>query len=220
MRYILIIASVILLASPLFGNSHKVENLFGWHTSSGVQLRKFGDNDTHPVYNGEAENGQPHGMGIMTFPDGRKYIGEYKNGKRHGLGTISYVKGERKGEKYMSAAMKKHFLAVLIDWREHLKEEMQKTFDHLKNKGESYADPIDRASQEEEFAFELRTRDRERKLISKIAMSLEQIKQDDYGYCYACGIEIGVKRLEARPTATHCIDCKTLDEIKEKQLGG
>ncbi len=132
---------------------------------------------------------------------------------------ISSYKG-RKGEKYMSAAMKKHFNAVLIDWREHLKEEMQKTFDHLKNKGESYADPIDRASQEEEFAFELRTRDRERKLISKIAMSLEQIKQDDYGYCYACGIEIGVKRLEARPTATHCIDCKTLDEIKEKQLGG
>jgi len=132
---------------------------------------------------------------------------------------ISSYKG-RKGEKYMSAAMKKHFNAVLVDWREHLKEEMQKTFDHLKNKGESYADPIDRASQEEEFAFELRTRDRERKLINKIAASLEQIKQDDYGYCYACGIEIGVKRLEARPTATHCIDCKTLDEIKEKQLGG
>ena len=109
---------------------------------------------------------------------------------------ISSYKG-RKGEKYMSAAMKKHFNAVLIDWREHLKEEMQKTFDHLKNKGESYADPIDRASQEEEFAFELRTRDRERKLINKIAASLEQIKQDDYGYCYACGIEIGVKRLEA-----------------------
>ena len=132
---------------------------------------------------------------------------------------ISSYKG-RKGEKYMSAAMKKHFNAVLIEWREHLREEMQKTFDHLKNKGESYADPIDRASQEEEFAFELRTRDRERKLINTIAGSLDQIKQDDYGYCYACGIEIGVKRLEARPTATHCIDCKTLDEIKEKQLGG
>ena len=132
---------------------------------------------------------------------------------------ISSYKG-RKGEKYMSAAMKKHFNAVLIEWREHLRDEMQKTFDHLKNKGESYADPIDRASQEEEFAFELRTRDRERKLLNKIASSLEQSKQDDYGYCYACGIEIGVKRLEARPTATHCIDCKTLDEIKEKQLGG
>ena len=126
----------------------------------------------------------------------------------------------KKGEKYMSAKMKKHFHAVLIQWREHLKDEMKKTFDHLKNKGESYADPIDRASQEEEFAFELRTRDRERKLISKISKSLEQIKIDDYGYCHACGIEIGIKRLEARPTATHCIDCKTLDEIKEKQLSG
>ena len=125
----------------------------------------------------------------------------------------------KKNEKYMSAAMKKHFIQVLIEWREHLREEMQKTFNHLRNKGETFADPVDRASQEEEFAFELRTRDRERKLINKINVSLEQIKQDDYGYCHACGIEIGVKRLEARPTATHCIDCKTLDEIKEKQFG-
>ena len=139
--------------------------------------------------------------------------------KKKRTGPVSSYKG-RKGEKYMSAAMKRHFNIVLLEWRQHLKEEMQKTFDHLKNKGESYADPIDRASQEEEFAFELRTRDRERKLINKIASSIEQIKQNDYGYCHDCGCEIGVKRLEARPTATHCIDCKTLDEIKEKQLGG
>ena len=126
----------------------------------------------------------------------------------------------KKNEKYMSAAMKKHFIAVLLLWKEHLREEMQKTFAHLKTKGETYADPIDRASQEEEFAFELRTRDRERKLINKIAISIEKIKQDDYGWCDSCGDEIGIKRLEARPTATHCIDCKTLDEIKEKQLNG
>jgi len=126
----------------------------------------------------------------------------------------------KKNEKYMSVAMKKHFVEVLLLWKEHLIDEMQKTFDHLKAKGETYADPVDRASQEEEFAFELRTRDRERKLISKIAVSLEKIKQDDYGWCDACGCEIGIKRLEARPTATHCIDCKTLDEIKEKQLHG
>ena len=126
----------------------------------------------------------------------------------------------KKNEKYMSAAMKRHFVAVLLLWKEHLLDEMQKTFDHLRTKGETYADPVDRASQEEEFAFELRTRDRERKLISKIALSLEKIKQDDYGWCDACGDEIGIKRLEARPTATHCIDCKTLDEIKEKQLNG
>ena len=126
----------------------------------------------------------------------------------------------RKNEKYMSARMKKHFIAVLLLWKEHLKEEMQKTFDHLKTKGETYADPVDRASHEEEFAFELRTRDRERKLINKIAISIELIKQDEYGWCESCGDEIGIKRLEARPTATHCIDCKTLDEIKEKQLSG
>ena len=126
----------------------------------------------------------------------------------------------KKGEKYMSAAMKKHFVAVLLLWKEHLQDEMQKTFDHLRTKGETYADPVDRASQEEEFAFELRTRDRERKLIRKIGVSIEQIKQDDYGWCESCGDEIGVKRLEARPTATHCIHCKTLDEIKEKQLNG
>ena len=126
----------------------------------------------------------------------------------------------KKNEKYMSAAMKRHFIAVLLLWKEHLKEEMQKTFDHLKTKGETYADPVDRASQEEEFAFELRTRDRERKLINKIGISIEQIKQDEYGWCESCGDEIGIKRLEARPTATHCIDCKTLDEIKEKQLSG
>ena len=126
----------------------------------------------------------------------------------------------KKGEKYMSAAMKKHFVAVLLLWREHLTDEMQKTFDHLKTKGETYADPMDRASQEEEFAFELRTRDRERKLINKRGISVEKVKQDDYGWCDSCGDEIGVKRLEARPTATHCIHCKTLDEIKERQLNG
>ena len=140
--------------------------------------------------------------------------------RRFNLSTGDVVTGKirapKKGEKYMSAAMKKHFVAVLLLWKEHLKDEMQKTFDHLRTKGETYADPMDRASQEEEFAFELRTRDRERKLISKIAVSIEQVKQDDYGWCESCGDEIGIKRLEARPTATHCIHCKTLDEIKEK----
>ena len=123
-------------------------------------------------------------------------------------------------EKYMSAPMKRYFNQILVNWREDLREEMQKTFEHLKDKGEKPADDLDRASQEEEFAFELRTRDRERKLINKIASAIELIKQDDYGYCESCGVNIGIKRLEARPTATHCIDCKTLDEIKEKQLSG
>ena len=101
-----------------------------------------------------------------------------------------------------------------------LKRRNAKNFWSFEDKGWTYADPVDRASQEEEFAFELRTRDRERKLINKIAISIELIKQDEYGWCESCGDEIGIKRLEARPTATHCIDCKTLDEIKEKQLSG
>jgi len=126
----------------------------------------------------------------------------------------------KKKEKYMSAPMKRHFTVILTNWRNDLREEMQKTFEHLKDKGEKPADDLDRASQEEEFAFELRTRDRERKLINKISSSMDLIKQNDYGYCESCGVNIGIKRLEARPTATHCIDCKTLDEIKEKQHSG
>ena len=159
-------------------------------------------------------------------PVAKKKTAPRKVIKKSNVATIANNKSKiapyksKKNEKYMSAAMRKHFIAVLLLWKEHLKEEMQKTFDHLRTKGETYADPIDRASQEEEFAFELRTRDRERKLINKIGISIEQIKIDEYGWCESCGDEIGVKRLEARPTATHCIDCKTLDEIKEKQLSG
>ncbi len=159
-------------------------------------------------------------------PVAKKKPAPKKTVKKSNVATIANNKSKiapyklKKNEKYMSAAMRKHFIAVLLLWKEHLKEEMQKTFDHLRTKGETYADPIDRASQEEEFAFELRTRDRERKLINKIGISIDQIKNDEYGWCESCGDEIGVKRLEARPTATHCIDCKTLDEIKEKQLSG
>ena len=84
----------------------------------------------------------------------------------------------------------------------------------------NFPDPVDRAAQEEEFSLELRTRDRERKLIKKIEKTLKRIEDDDFGFCDCCGIEIGVKRLEARPTADLCIDCKTMAEIKEKQMQG
>jgi DnaK suppressor protein len=89
----------------------------------------------------------------------------------------------------------------------------------MKDDASNFPDPNDRATQESEFSLELRTRDRERKLIRKIEKTLEQIDADEYGYCEACGVEIGIRRLEARPTATLCIDCKTLDEIREKQMG-
>lgn len=125
----------------------------------------------------------------------------------------------KKGEEYMNEAQKEHFKLILRTWRNQLMEEVDRTVHHLQDDAANYPDPADRATQEEEFSLELRTRDRERKLIKKIDSTIEKIAQDDYGYCESCGIEIGIRRLEARPTADKCIDCKTLDEIREKQWG-
>jgi DnaK suppressor protein len=122
------------------------------------------------------------------------------------------------GEEYMSEGQKDHFRAILNAWKKSLMEEVDRTVGHMKDEASNFPDPNDRATQESEFSLELRTRDRERKLIRKIEKTLEQIDADEYGYCEACGVEIGVRRLEARPTATLCIDCKTLDEIREKQM--
>jgi len=122
-----------------------------------------------------------------------------------------------RGESYMNEEQLEHFKQILLNWRGELVDEVSRTVTHMKDEAANFPDPADRATQEEEFSLELRTRDRERKLIKKIDSTLERIQIDDYGYCDACGIEIGVQRLEARPTATLCIDCKTLAEIKEKQ---
>ncbi|EED36216.1 c4-type zinc finger protein, dksa/trar family [Luminiphilus syltensis NOR5-1B] len=122
-----------------------------------------------------------------------------------------------RGESYMNDEQLEHFRQILLNWRGELVDEVTQTISHMKDEAANFPDPADRATQEEEFSLELRTRDRERKLIKKINSTLERIKIDDYGYCDACGIEIGIQRLEARPTATLCIDCKTLAEIKEKQ---
>ncbi|HSX20894.1 MAG TPA: RNA polymerase-binding protein DksA [Gammaproteobacteria bacterium] len=120
------------------------------------------------------------------------------------------------GESYMSDEQLSHFRDILTTWKRELMEEVDHTITEMKE-ATSLADPNDRATQEETFSLELRTRDRERKLIKKIEEALQQIKDKDYGYCEACGIEIGIRRLEARPTATLCIDCKTLAEIAEKR---
>ena len=121
------------------------------------------------------------------------------------------------GEEYMNAKQSQHFRKLLINWKQTLMEEVERTVHHMQDEASNFPDPNDRATQEEEFALELRTRDRERKLIKKINESLITLETGDYGYCEVCGVEIGVKRLEARPTATLCIDCKTIDEIKERQ---
>jgi len=126
---------------------------------------------------------------------------------------------QRRGEEYMNAAQSKHFRNILLEWKRSLMEEVDRTVHHMQDEASNFPDPNDRATQEEEFALELRTRDRERKLIKKIDDALLGLENGEYGFCEVCGVEIGIKRLEARPTATLCIDCKTLDEIKEKQLG-
>ena len=123
----------------------------------------------------------------------------------------------KRGEEYMSDKQRDHFRAILLNWKSQLMQEVDRTVSHMKDEAANFPDPADRATQEEEFSLELRTRDRERKLIKKIDSTIDRIDQDDYGFCDACGVDIGIKRLEARPTATLCIDCKTLDEIKEKQ---
>ena len=123
----------------------------------------------------------------------------------------------RRDESYMNDEQIEHFRGILLNWRGELVDEVTRTVSHMKDEAANFPDPADRATQEEEFSLELRTRDRERKLIKKIDSTLDRLQSDDYGYCDACGIEIGVQRLEARPTATLCIDCKTLAEIKERQ---
>tara|TARA_B100001123_G_scaffold442897_1_gene587567 strand:- start:2298 stop:3002 length:705 start_codon:yes stop_codon:yes gene_type:complete len=126
----------------------------------------------------------------------------------------------KKNEVFMSDGQLGHFRQILLSWRQELMEEVDRTMNHMQEEAINYPDPTDRAAQEEEFSIELKTRDRERRLIKKIDQTIERIDQEDYGYCDTCGIEIGLRRLEARPTANQCIDCKSHDELRERQLHG
>lgn len=141
-----------------------------------------------------------------------------KNDTLGNMGIAPYT--ETTDEEYMNKDQLEHIEKILIAWRQSLMEKVDGTVTHMKDDAANFPDPADRASQEEDFSNELRTRDRERKLIKKIEDGLERLRDDDFGYCEACGIEIGLRRLEARPTATLCIDCKTLSEIKERQNQG
>ena len=122
------------------------------------------------------------------------------------------------GEEYMNEQQRDHFRKILNSWKGELSQDIDRTVHTMQDEVTMFADPNDRASQESDMALELRNRDRERKLIKKIDETLGKINADEYGYCESCGVEIGLKRLEARPTATLCIDCKTLDEIRERQV--
>lgn len=124
------------------------------------------------------------------------------------------------GEEYMNETQLLHFKCILEAWRNQLRDEVGRTVLHMQDEAVNFPDPVDRAAQEEEFSLKLRNRDRERKLIKKIEKTLKKVKDNDFGFCESCGVEIGIRRLEARPTADLCIDCKTLAEIREKQMTG
>ena len=125
-------------------------------------------------------------------------------------GFTPYV--ETKGEEYMSESMRKHFSNILKKWKQDLMQEVDRTVDHMKDEAANFPDPADRASQEEEFALELRARDRERKLIKKIDKTLQLIEDEEYGSCQNCEKEINPKRLDAIPWARYCLNCQELVE--------
>jgi DnaK suppressor protein len=124
----------------------------------------------------------------------------------------------KKGEEYMSSGQRAHFRGILENLKADLMRDIERTVHTMQDEATVFADPNDRASQEADIAIELRNRDRERKLIKKIDDTIALIDNGEYGYCSGCGVEIGIKRLEARPTASLCIDCKTLEEVREKQI--
>ena len=124
----------------------------------------------------------------------------------------------KKGEEYMNPKQLDHFRQIMNEIKAGLGADIDRTVHTMQDEATVFADPNDRASQESDVSLELRNRDRERKLIKKIDEMMAKIDSGDYGFCENCGVEIGLNRLEVRPTATLCIDCKTLDEIREKQI--
>ncbi|WP_075431822.1 RNA polymerase-binding protein DksA [Buchnera aphidicola] len=124
----------------------------------------------------------------------------------------------RKDEEYMNEMQIKHFKKILETWKKEVTKVIQKNIFIMKDKHINLPDPIDRAAQEENFNLELRKRDRDYKIIKKINETLKRVESNTFGYCGICEIEIGIRRLEARPTAYLCIDCKTLAELRKKQI--
>ena len=125
---------------------------------------------------------------------------------------------EKRGEVYMNEKQVEHFRQILLSWKKELMEEVDRTVGHMKDDAANFPDPNDRATQESEFGLELRTRDRERKLLRKINSALARTEEGTYGYCEETGEEIGLKRLEARPVATMCVEAQERREMSERQF--
>ena len=145
----------------------------------------------------------------------KKRATKSKNGSHLIHGIEPYK--PRKGEEFMSDGMREHFRSILLAWKQELMQEVDRTVHHMQDEASNFPDPNDRATQESEFGLELRTRDRERKLLKKIAQALNRIDEDSYGYCEETGEEIGLERLEARPVATLCVEAQERRELAERQ---
>jgi len=143
-----------------------------------------------------------------------KKVAEATDNTIHGIAPYK----EKAREKYMNPKQVDHFRSILEAWKQNLLDEVSRTIHLMQDENINHPDPNDRASQETDMSLELRNRDRERKLLKKIDQTIVRVDSDDYGWCDRCGIEIGIRRLEARPTAELCVDCKTLNEIKERQM--
>jgi len=169
-----------------------------------------------PVAKKSAVPAKPH---AKAAPAAKPQVKSVKSSDSTQFSAFTPYK-EKSGEEYMNPAQVEHFREILESWKQELMEKVDETVHHMQDEASNFPDPNDRASQESDFTMELRARDRERKLIKKIEEGMQRLDDGEFGFCESCGVEIGVRRLEARPTATLCIDCKELDEIREKQSKG
>ena len=140
--------------------------------------------------------------------------GDVLSGPIHGIAPYK----PKRGEEYMSDEQLEHFRNILSAWKRELMHEVDRTVHHMQDEAANFPDPNDRATQESEFGLELRTRDRERKLLRKIDSALARIDEGSYGFCDETGEEIGLKRLEARPVATLCLEAQERRELAERQF--
>ena len=169
-----------------------------------------------PVANKSAAPAKPQ---VKAAPAAKPQVKSVKSSDSSQFSAFTPYK-EKRGEEYMNPAHIEHFREILESWKQELMEKVDETVHHMQDEASNFPDPNDRASQESDFTMELRARDRERKLIKKIEEGMKRLDDGEFGFCESCGVEIGVRRLEARPTATLCIDCKELDEIRERQSKG
>ena len=185
--------------------------------------------DTAPALATSAKttNSRPVTAHTMTQSQDIDATGDNEDSEGQDLSSINLLAGPRnvkpyiprRGEQYMNKEQLEHFRQILNTWKRDLMQEVDRTVLHMKDEAANFPDPNDRATQESEFSLELRTRDRERKLIRKIEEAIKRIEDGSYGYCVETGEEIGIKRLEARPVATLCVEAQERRERREKQYG-